>query len=122
MADRQFTCPIPRTAQMPAKMIPPTIRLERVALKWRALAERRRDHFIDLYQSGRWRHYYSDQEFLEAMHDALALAERWALIAPRPSELDPVGPPPPARRLHETPPGKIPSGGPFVPADLQSAA
>jgi uncharacterized repeat protein (TIGR03809 family) len=58
-----------------------------VALKWRAIAEQRRDHFFDLYQSGRWKHYYEGQAFLNAMRAAVELAERWALIAPRPEEL-----------------------------------
>jgi uncharacterized repeat protein (TIGR03809 family) len=67
-------------------MVKATVKLENVALKWRALAERRRDHHIDLYKSGRWRHYYTDQEFLKEMRAAIALAQRWAKIAPRPEE------------------------------------
>ena len=35
------------------------------AQKWRDLAERRRAHFIDLYRSGRWKHYYTNEEFLD---------------------------------------------------------
>ena len=89
MADRQFTCPVPRTAQMPKTMIPATLRLERVALKWRELAERRRDHFFELYRSGRWTHYYdSDLLFLTAMRQAVYIADRWAAIAPRPEEIE----------------------------------
>ena len=88
MADRQFTCPVPRTAQMPATMIPATLRLERAALKWRDLAERRRDHFFELYRSGRWKRYYANEEFLlQAMRDAVSVADRWAAIAPTPEEL-----------------------------------
>ena len=41
-------------------------RFSQVAQKWRDLAERRRDHFAELYDSGRWRHYYSEDEFIEA--------------------------------------------------------
>jgi uncharacterized repeat protein (TIGR03809 family) len=69
-------------------MVQATVKLEAVALKWRALAERRRDHHIDLYKTGRWQHYYSDQEFLSEMRAAIALAQRWARIAPRPDERD----------------------------------
>ncbi len=58
--------------------------LDQVALKWRTLAERRRAHFFDLYQSGRWKHYYSQDQFLFEMRQAVAVAERWARIAPRP--------------------------------------
>jgi uncharacterized repeat protein (TIGR03809 family) len=69
-------------------MVKATARLESVALKWRALAERRRDHHLELYKSGRWRHYYTDQEFLAEMRSAIAIAERWTKIAPRPEELE----------------------------------
>jgi uncharacterized repeat protein (TIGR03809 family) len=68
-------------------MVKATVRMESIALKWRALAERRRDHHIELYKSGRWRHYYTDQEFLAQMREAIALAQRWAKIAPHPEEL-----------------------------------
>jgi uncharacterized repeat protein (TIGR03809 family) len=86
MAHREFECPVPRISALPQTMVQATVRLEAVALKWRGLAERRRDHHIDLYKSGRWRHYYTDQEFLIEMRTAIALAERWARIAPRPEE------------------------------------
>lgn len=87
MADRPFSCPIPRTAQMPDAMVPPTLRLERVALRWRALAERRRDHYFELYRTGRWKHYHAAPEFLAAMRASAEMAERWASIAPRREEL-----------------------------------
>jgi len=86
MAHRLFECPVPRTPDVPDSMVSATVRMERVALKWRALAERRRAHFIELYKSGRWRHYYSDQDFLAEMRNAIAMAQRWAKIAPRPEE------------------------------------
>ena len=53
-------------------MVKATVRLENVALKWRALAERRRDHHLELYKSGRWKHYYTEQEFLAEMRNAIA--------------------------------------------------
>jgi uncharacterized repeat protein (TIGR03809 family) len=86
MAHREFECPVPRISELPQTMVNATVRLEAIALKWRALAERRRDHHFDLYKSGRWRHYYTDQEFLAELHAAIALAQRWAKIAPRPEE------------------------------------
>jgi uncharacterized repeat protein (TIGR03809 family) len=61
---------------------------ERIALKWRDIAERRRAHHLDLYKSGRWQHYYTDEEFLAEMRQAVAIAERWAKIAPLPEERD----------------------------------
>ena len=88
MAHREFECPVPRITELPQTMVQATVKMEAVALKWRALAERRRDHHIELYKTGRWRHYYTDQEFLTEMRVAIALAQRWASIAPRPEERD----------------------------------
>ena len=86
MADRDFTTPVPRVSEVPFRMLPAARKWERVALKWRNIAEQRRDHHLDLYKSGRWKHYYTDEEFLVEMRQAVAIAERWALIAPRPEE------------------------------------
>ena len=63
---------------------------EEVAQKWRALADRRSAHFLELHRSGRWRRYYSEEQFLVRMHEAIRLSERWAEIAPvPPAELVP---------------------------------
>ena len=92
MAHREFECPVPRiSSELPKTMVQATVKMEAVALKWRALAERRRDHHIELYKTGRWRHYYTDQQFLTEMRAAIALAQRWAKIAPRPDERDAAG-------------------------------
>ena len=64
----------------------PRVNWERIALKWRDIAERRRDHHLDLYKSGRWKHYYTDEEFLDRDAQAVAIADRWAVIAPRSGE------------------------------------
>ncbi|AMN41309.1 TIGR03809 family protein [Rhodoplanes sp. Z2-YC6860] len=86
MAHREFECPVPRISGLPQTMVKATVKLEATALKWRALAERRRDHYFDLYKSGRWRHYYTDEKFLAELRAAIALAQRWAKIAPLPEE------------------------------------
>lgn len=57
--------------------------MNNAALKWRDLAERRQAHFVDLYKSGRWKHYYTDEQFVASMRQAIAAARRWAEIAPR---------------------------------------
>jgi len=96
MADQRKTSSLtafPRTTQaLRVAPFPPTVeqarqRMARVALKWRDLAERRRAHFVDLYESGRWKHYYTDQEFVDELRQAVAIAQRWAKIAPKPEEL-----------------------------------
>jgi uncharacterized repeat protein (TIGR03809 family) len=60
--------------------------LDEVALKWRALAERRRAHFIELYDSGRWKLYFTEEQFIARMREAVRGSERWAVIAPRPED------------------------------------
>jgi uncharacterized repeat protein (TIGR03809 family) len=89
MSDSRQPRAIPRTAQMPPTMVQATLNLQRIALKWRELAERRRAHFTELHKSGRWKHYYTEREFLDELHAAVLLARRWTKIAPRPEELEP---------------------------------
>lgn len=84
MSDQRQPRAIPRIAQMPPTMVQATLNLQRVAHRWRHLAERRRDHFVELHKSGRWTHYYTEREFLDEMHAAVMLARRWARIAPGP--------------------------------------
>ena len=40
-----------------------------IARKWHALAERRRAHVVELRDSGRWQHYYTWDELLEALRE-----------------------------------------------------
>ncbi len=59
-----------------------------IARQWCALAERRRAHFIELHTSGRWRRYYSEQQFLASVRDITADIEFWnALAGPEPAIL-----------------------------------
>jgi uncharacterized repeat protein (TIGR03809 family) len=58
--------------------------LDEVAQRWRALAERRRAHFVELYHTGRWKRYYSEEQFLLKMREAIKATDRWAQIAPTP--------------------------------------
>ena len=56
-----------------------------IARRWRGLAERRRAHFIELYRSGRWKHYYKEHEFLACVRTITAEIESWdALAGPEP--------------------------------------
>lgn len=65
---------------------------EQVARKWCDLAERRRAHYADLDRSGRWKRYYTEEEFLRCMREAMRDADRWAEI---------VGPSPATRQAAE---------------------
>ena len=52
-----------------------------IARRWLALIERRQENFIDLCNTGRWRHYYTKAEFLEEMRKVLRLRDHWAELA-----------------------------------------
>jgi uncharacterized repeat protein (TIGR03809 family) len=82
MADRQYECPVPRIPECNPSLAKAAAAVGRVALKWRALAERRRDHFVELQHTGRWKLYYDRPDFLQELRAAIALAQRWARIAP----------------------------------------
>ena len=45
------------------------------------MAERRRAHFADLYDSGRWRKYYREQSFLSQMRETARMADAWDRVA-----------------------------------------
>ena len=52
-----------------------------IARRWCELAERRRAHFIELDRSGRWRRYYTEQEFLACVRKVAAEIESWDALA-----------------------------------------
>jgi uncharacterized repeat protein (TIGR03809 family) len=54
--------------------------------RWRALAERRRAHFIELYDTGRWKHYYTEEQLLIRMREAIQLSETWEQLCVPPRE------------------------------------
>ena len=61
----------------------PNQRLLVAARKWRDFAEMRRDHYLDLYRSGRWSEFYTEAQFILLMRDVLDGADRWSNLAPR---------------------------------------
>ena len=52
-----------------------------IARKWHALAERRRPDVVELRDSGRWRHYYTWDELLDALREAVDTRDMWARLA-----------------------------------------
>lgn len=86
-----------------------------IVTRWRVLAEARLDYLTDLYESGRWRRYFSEAAFLENFREAKKAVETWRLLASQEaladntpvdlSWLDAKRPVPvPHPRLIETPP------------------
>jgi uncharacterized repeat protein (TIGR03809 family) len=55
-----------------------------ITRRWRALAEQRRAHFIELYDTGRWKHYYTEAQLLARMREAIHLAETWEQLSASP--------------------------------------
>jgi uncharacterized repeat protein (TIGR03809 family) len=56
-------------------------RYDSIARRWLALVERRQAHLIELTESGRWRHYYTQAEFRDEVNKLLRVREQWAEIA-----------------------------------------
>jgi uncharacterized repeat protein (TIGR03809 family) len=62
---------------------------EQLAQRWRDLADRRRSYFFELYESGRWRLYYTEAEFIVRLRDVIQAAEQWEKLASAPVPLKP---------------------------------
>ena len=53
-----------------------------IVTRWRNLAERRLAYLNELYVSGRWRRYHTEQAFVDNIRDAKRAVEAWRLLAP----------------------------------------
>jgi len=52
-----------------------------LATRWCALAERRLDHLTDMFESGRWRRYYTERSLLENIREAKTAVQTWRALA-----------------------------------------
>ncbi len=69
---------------MPIQQISP---YHAVARSWLSLVERRRAHLIELFETGRWQHYFTEAELLSELRAVNLACERFADVAglpPRP--------------------------------------
>ena len=48
-----------------------------IVARWSALAEQRLDYLTELFETGRWRRYHSEREFLENIREAKSAVETW---------------------------------------------
>jgi uncharacterized repeat protein (TIGR03809 family) len=48
-----------------------------VVARWCALAEQRLEYLTELFETGRWRRFHSELEFLENIQEAKAAVETW---------------------------------------------
>lgn len=69
--------------------------------RWCALAETRLEYLTEMFESGRWRRYYSEVAFLENIREAKVAVETWrglstpgaaAMVGPSPIEISWSGP------------------------------
>ena len=51
-----------------------------LAARWCNLAEKRLQYLTDLFETGRWRRFYSERAFLENIGEAKAAVETWRAL------------------------------------------
>ena len=75
----------------------PAAPFDEVVRKWLALSERRLAWFVNVSETPRWQHYFTQAELLDQMREAERLRDRWAHLANGASrvvaETSPPGPP-----------------------------
>ena len=59
-----------------------------IVARWYNLAERRLEHLTELFESGRWRRYHTELEFLENIQEAKAAVETWRDLLSREASLE----------------------------------
>jgi uncharacterized repeat protein (TIGR03809 family) len=67
--------------------------------RWCTLAENRLEYLTEMFETGRWRRYYSEMAFLENIREAKVAVETWrglstpeAVMGPSPIEISWSGP------------------------------
>lgn len=56
--------------------------------RWCLLAEQRLDYLTELFESGRWRRFFGEREFLTNVQEAKAAVETWRDLLRREATLD----------------------------------
>ncbi len=64
------------------------------ARKWHALAERRRNHLRELYESGAWKRYFSEDTLRTQMREAVREVEHWGAMLDEPAAAPEASGPP----------------------------
>jgi uncharacterized repeat protein (TIGR03809 family) len=71
--------PVPWGAQRMPAGIP--AHFDAVTQRWRELALRRHAYYLELFKSGRWTRYFTEQEFLARMRDVVTTTAFWNGLA-----------------------------------------
>ena len=59
-----------------------------IVARWCALAEQRLEYLTELFETGRWRRYHSELEFLENIQEAKTAVETWRDLLTREASRD----------------------------------
>jgi uncharacterized repeat protein (TIGR03809 family) len=59
-----------------------------IVARWCNLAEQRLEYLTELFETGRWRRFHSEQAFLENIQEAKAAVEVWRNLEMREASLD----------------------------------
>jgi uncharacterized repeat protein (TIGR03809 family) len=59
-----------------------------IVARWCNLAERRLEYLTELFETGRWRRYHTEREFLENIQEAKAAVETWRDLLSREASLE----------------------------------
>jgi uncharacterized repeat protein (TIGR03809 family) len=59
-----------------------------IVARWCNLAEQRLEHLTELFESGRWRRYHTEREFLENIQEAKVAVETWRDLLSREASLE----------------------------------
>ena len=59
-----------------------------IVARWCNLAERRLEYLTELFETGRWRRFHSEVQFLQNIQEAKAAVETWRALLRREASLD----------------------------------
>jgi hypothetical protein len=59
-----------------------------IVSRWCILAEQRLEYLTELFETGRWRRFHGEREFLENIQEAKAAVELWRSLETREASLD----------------------------------
>src|SRR5882672_6668106 len=59
-----------------------------VVARWCTLAEQRLEYLTELFETGRWRRFHSERDFLENIQEAKTAVETWRALLAREASLD----------------------------------
>lgn len=82
-----------------------------VVARWRILAQQRLDHLTELYESGRWKLYHTESDFLAMVHEARTVLKVWQNLAPPDAALDKQIEVAIAQTSEDAVPGSLPKPG-----------